>query len=142
MSPEARRHRMRIGRALASGRLPFDYKPEKAMNSGWERPPEYDDPPEPTGEPPRPDGWMKKLESLPHEGGEWADAAAAFAGIAAAQCRGADAGDFTAEMMVAEGEWPWDEDSWWPYPNSVDNLEIAQALLRLELDRLHRKQSV
>lgn len=80
--------------------------------------------------------------SAPHDDahnlGELSMAAAAYAGVASAQARGASAEEFPAEMMLSEGEWPWEEDSWRPDEDPLRNLVKAGALIAAEIDRLLR----
>ena len=73
-----------------------------------------------------------------HDLGELSQAAAAYAKVASANTRGATAEEFDAYMMVAEGEWPFEEDSWKPSDDPIRNLIKAGALIAAEIDRLRR----
>ena len=66
------------------------------------------------------------------------DAAAAYTRVAGAQARGATADEFPADMMVCEGDWPWDEKWWKPSGNPIRNLVKAGALIVAEIERLQR----
>src|SRR3990172_2066650 len=58
-------------------------------------------------------GWTSEHDDA-HDIGELAQAAAAYAKVASAQTRGAMADEFGADMMVSEGEWPFEAASWAP----------------------------
>jgi hypothetical protein len=73
-----------------------------------------------------------------HQLGELSMAGAAYAGVASAQCRGASAEEFPADMMTSEGDWPWDEEFWKPSDDPIRNLVKAGALIAAEIDRLQR----
>lgn len=73
-----------------------------------------------------------------HKLGELSQAAVAYAGVASAQTRGASSEEFPADMMILEGEWPWEEDTWKPSSDPIRNLVKAGALIAAEIDRLRR----
>lgn len=72
-----------------------------------------------------------------HVYGELSMAAAAYAQVASAQMRGASAEEFTADMMIGEGDWPFEADAWKPR-EAIDNLVRAGALIAAEIDRIQR----
>lgn len=73
-----------------------------------------------------------------HAFGEMSQAAAAYASVASAQTRGAAAEEFPADMMLSEGDWPWEEEWWKPSDDIIRNLAKAGALIAAEIDRLLR----
>lgn len=73
-----------------------------------------------------------------HTDGSLSEAGAAYAKVASAQVRGAEAHEFPADMMITEGEWPWDAESWKPAGDPLRNLIKAGALIAAEIDRLLR----
>lgn len=83
------------------------------------------------------EGWSSEHDD-DHVLGELSQAACAYASVASAQARGATADEFPADMMVAEGDWPWEESWWKPSPDPIRNLVFAGALIAAEIDRLQR----
>lgn len=82
------------------------------------------------------EGWTPEHDDK-HGAGELPMAAAAYASVASAQARGATANEFTAGMMIDEGEWPWSAD-WWKPKDARQNLVRAAALVVAEIERLDR----
>ena len=76
-----------------------------------------------------------------HVLGELSQAGAAYAKVASAQCRGAEAVEFDADMMVSEGEWPFEPESWKPSDDPMRNLVHAGALIVAEIERLQRQRA-
>lgn len=85
------------------------------------------------------EGWSAEHDDS-HTFGELSQAAHAYAEVASAQTRGASADEFPAYMMVAEGDWPFDEKCWKPSSDPVRNLVKAGALIAAEIDRLLRRK--
>ncbi len=83
--------------------------------------------------------WTADHDDVTNRMGELSMAAGAYANVASAIARGADAEEFSADMMLSEGDWPWDEDSWKPSNDVIRNLAKAGALIAAEIDRLQRK---
>ena len=74
-----------------------------------------------------------------HKLGQISEAGACYAKVASAQTRGASAEEFTADMMISEGAWPWDEEWWKPSESPIRNLVKAGALIVAEIERLQRR---
>lgn len=85
------------------------------------------------------EGWTEDHDDT-HTMGELSQAAHAYAEVASAQTRGASADEFPADMMVAEGDWPFEEKWWKPSSDPIRNLIKAGALVAAEIDRLLRTQ--
>jgi len=83
------------------------------------------------------EGWTSEHDDV-HRLGELSQAAHVYAEVASAQARGASSEEFPADMMVAEGDWPFEECWWKPSPDPIRNLVKAGALVAAEIDRLQR----
>lgn len=83
------------------------------------------------------EGWTAAHDDA-HDLGELATAGAAYAAVASAQQRGAEACEFSATMMISEGEWPFEAAWWRPSDDPIRNLAKAGALIAAEIDRLRR----
>lgn len=86
------------------------------------------------------EGWTPEHDDT-HHMGELSMAAHAYAEVSSAMCRGATAEEFDGFMMVSEGDWPFDADSWKPSAHPIRNLVKAGALIAAEIDRLVRMES-
>ena len=86
------------------------------------------------------EGWTPEHDDS-HNLGELSQAGSAYAGVASAQCRGAGAEEFDGFMMVCEGEWPFESESWKPNDDPIRNLAKAGALIAAEIDRLQRQRT-
>lgn len=84
------------------------------------------------------EGWTAQHDDG-HTRGQLSEAGACYATAASAMVRGAEPEEFSAEMLISEGEWPWDEEWWKPSPDPIRNLVKAGALIAAEIDRLQRK---
>ena len=84
------------------------------------------------------EGWTAEHDDT-HKFGELSDAGAAYAKVASAMVRGAEAAEFDADMMLSEGDWPFDEASWKPSDDAIQNLVKAGALIAAEIDRIQRQ---
>ena len=84
------------------------------------------------------EGWSSEHDDL-HTVGQLSEAGACYATVASAMVRGASADEFSADMMIAEDEWPWEEDWWKPSEDPIRNLAKAGALIAAEIDRLQRR---
>lgn len=92
-------------------------------------------------------GYLPEHDDL-HDKGEMAYAAAAYASVAGALCRGANVEEFTLAVMLEQGLWPADwagneiackHGYWKPSADPIRNLEKAGALIVAEIQRLKRK---
>lgn len=83
------------------------------------------------------EGWTAAHDDG-HNLGELSQAAAAYASVASAMERGASAEEFDATMMICEGEWPFEAESWKPSADRIRNLAKAGALIAAEIDRIQR----
>ena len=86
------------------------------------------------------EGWTPEHDDE-HRLGELSMAGSAYADVASAMVRGASPEEFPAEMMLSEGDWPWDEEWWKPSPDPIRNLVKAGALIAAEIDRLQRAKT-
>lgn len=86
------------------------------------------------------EGWTKEHDNK-HDGGELADAAVCYADLAAAQVRGATAGELREEYIdgFSEIDWPFEDEGFKPSENPIRNLEKAGALIAAEIDRLQNR---
>lgn len=83
-------------------------------------------------------GWLFEHDDT-HTAGELSTAAAAYASVASAQARGASADEFTQDMMIDAGEWPWR--NYWKPKDMRRNLVKAAALIVAEIQRIDRAQT-
>jgi len=86
---------------------------------------------------------MREIREFDTTGGLLSWAASAYASVASAQIRGADADEFPEDMMLSEGDWPGDypEGSWLPSQKPIENLLRSAALIVAEIERLQKERT-